>query len=476
MRKARWASSLLGKITVFLVAGVLVAYFVGTSIGWLTMERSHREQWRRQAEFNAQVASAAIRGIYTSVAVETSGPGQVQRIVSARAIGDDQSVLDTGFVPTDVMALASSQTKRKVWLLRWDDRRFITITDGDGGDVGLPLAFADDSPRNRLVLTSLRVGVMRIGAEEHFASYLPIVSPVGEVLGAVVASAGLTSELAAARWQMFANAAVLLVVVVMMTGGVTALLTRRLFRPVPVLIAALSRLARNQTDAYTPYQDRDDEIGRLAVAIETLRAAVVEREALRTMRETARQMEHLAHHDPLTGLPNRALFQKTLQTALDGLAAGGPPINLMIVDLDRFKPVNDTFGHAVGDGVLTLACERLAALLGAEDLIARLGGDEFAVIQRPGVDTVRGAERLAARVVEAAALPIRLEDGREVAIGASVGVACAPAHGSVAAELIRNADLALYAAKDAGRGCFRLFSSGMTMPGPAPLPEGALDG
>ena len=130
------------------------------------------------------------------------------------------------------------------------------------------------------------------------------------------------------------------------------------------------------------------------------------------------------------------------------------------IDLDRFKPVNDSFGHAVGDHVLRTVGARLKAVIPAKSIVARLGGDEFAVVQL-GSPTMEDALALAGRIVETLSEPIPVRNAI-VVIGASVGVAHAPSHGHEAADLLRNADLALYAAKEKGRGRFEVYDESMS--------------
>lgn len=164
-----------------------------------------------------------------------------------------------------------------------------------------------------------------------------------------------------------------------------------------------------------------------------------------------RRLEQLAFFDPLTGLANRALFQHRLTAAL----AEGKDMALLLLDLDGFKEVNDSFGHPIGDELLVRVGSILSGLLREGDFLARLGGDEFAVIRCEAEGTEPMAA-LAVRVVSALATPIALSSG-EALIGASVGIAVGPAHGSTADELMRNADLALYRAKDDGRGRVQIF-------------------
>ncbi|HET6519654.1 MAG TPA: diguanylate cyclase [Geminicoccaceae bacterium] len=166
---------------------------------------------------------------------------------------------------------------------------------------------------------------------------------------------------------------------------------------------------------------------------------------------------YLAHHDPLTGLPNRLLFNDRLAQALSRSRRAGGAVALHCVDLDRFKQVNDTLGHAAGDAALRAAAERMRGCLRETDTLARLGGDEFAVIQ-PDLQDEQGAAALAERLVEALHRPLAI-DGRHAVVGASVGVALHPRDGTDARRLLRSADLALYEAKARGRDRFRLFGA-----------------
>lgn len=459
-----WRGSLLGKITCFLLAAVALAYVSGAATGWLMLESSQREEWRRQAETNAQIASSAIRSIYTFVTVDLAPSGQIVRILSSRLIGDDQSVLDTGFIPADVLALASVQTRRPVWLLHYDGSNDSFITISDSAANGTEIVLTDPRTPQERVSGKVFTGFMMMGTENHFVSFLPIETDKKEVLGAVVASIGTADELLALRAAFYRNSVLIFLVIMLATGAAIVLVMQRLFHPVPALIDALKRIARDETGNVTPYRRRKDEIGQLAVAIETLREAVVEREHLRQVRETAAQMEHLAHHDALTGLPNRTYLQKSLIAALSESVSNESAINVLLFDLDRFKPVNDTYGHAVGDEVLVMTSERVKRLIGPDDLLARLGGDEFALIQKVKLNARHHGQKLASRILQAIAQPYRIGD-LVLQVGASIGIASAPEHGDNPAVLFNNADLALYASKAAGRGTFSLFRAGMTMPG-----------
>ena len=166
------------------------------------------------------------------------------------------------------------------------------------------------------------------------------------------------------------------------------------------------------------------------------------------------QIERMAHHDDLTGLPNRVLFRQRLDASLAPGSATAP-LAVLCIDLDRFKAVNDTLGHPVGDALLRLVSQRVGECLRHNDLVARLGGDEFAIIQCGGPQP--GAARgLAQRLVRVLAVPFEI-DGHQVMVGASVGLVLAPDDGTDPDDLMKKADMALYAAKAAGRGTFAFF-------------------
>ena len=166
----------------------------------------------------------------------------------------------------------------------------------------------------------------------------------------------------------------------------------------------------------------------------------------------------LARHDALTRLANRVLFHERVEQALAQVGRGAKAA-VLCLDLDRFKAVNDTLGHPIGDSLLQTVADRLQACVREVDTVARLGGDEFAVVQ-VGLDDPEDAERLARRLVDVLSAPYDL-DGHHVAIGASVGVALAPQDGALPDTLLKNADMALYRAKLEGRGTYRFFEREM---------------
>jgi diguanylate cyclase (GGDEF)-like protein/PAS domain S-box-containing protein len=173
------------------------------------------------------------------------------------------------------------------------------------------------------------------------------------------------------------------------------------------------------------------------------------------------QIVHMAHHDLLTALPNRAFLMQKMEEAGARLRRWGEPFTVLILDLDRFKIVNDSLGHPAGDALLKQTASRLRSALRETDVLARLGGDEFAIIQIGEPNQPQAAAALAERIVEIIRSPYVIE-GNEMTIGTSIGIAMAPEDGGEPNELIKKADLALYRTKSQGRNAYRFFDAQMT--------------
>jgi len=171
------------------------------------------------------------------------------------------------------------------------------------------------------------------------------------------------------------------------------------------------------------------------------------------------QAQHLAFHDVLTGLPNRALVEDRLTQALAVATRNDQRVALLLIDLDRFKAVNDTHGHHAGDELIIAVAQRLSRIVRASDTVGRIGGDEFIVVM-PEVDNIGQVNSLAQRIIDELAQPFSLF-GSDVWSGASLGLALAPKDGIDRLELMRKADIALYEAKSGGRGRFRQFERAM---------------
>ena len=175
------------------------------------------------------------------------------------------------------------------------------------------------------------------------------------------------------------------------------------------------------------------------------------------IRQTQERLTHLANVDVLSGLPNRGRVRQLLGEALRATTTSNVPCAIMFLDLDGFKPVNDTFGHPKGDAVLRAVAKRLVDEVGADGHVGRMGGDEFAIVLNDA-QSRKKIEQVADRIIQSIKEPY-LIDQTEIRIGVSIGCAFGPIDGATVDDLILKADLALYQAKDAGRGCARYFSS-----------------
>ena len=220
----------------------------------------------------------------------------------------------------------------------------------------------------------------------------------------------------------------------LLAGAASVVTARRVTTPLRSLVQASERLGRGDYGQPMEHRERSDEIGELARSFDHMRTSIAAHEA---------EIRQLAYWDPLTGLPNRAQFRAAVQAAI--AAAGAQPVAVVLLDLDRFKHVNDVLGYALGDRLLRGVAERLTAQQVREgDLVARLSGDEFALLL-PGSDAA-AALAVAERVADVFQLPMTLDD-HTVDLAAGFGIACWPAHGADADTLINHAEVAMYAAK-----------------------------
>ena len=185
--------------------------------------------------------------------------------------------------------------------------------------------------------------------------------------------------------------------------------------------------------------------------------AAILKEEIRRRKLAEKELEHLAHRDTLTGLSNRYMFIDRLEVAVAQARRNSTKLAVMFVDLDHFKSINDTLGHAAGDEVLKEAARRMKSCLREVDLIARYGGDEFTVILMDVVGT-DGINQVAHKIIDAFDNPIRLKEG-QYTIGCSIGISLYPDDSSDFEELIRHADAAMYSSKRSKEHCFHYFKS-----------------
>lgn len=233
-----------------------------------------------------------------------------------------------------------------------------------------------------------------------------------------------------------------------------ALVSRAVTGPLRAMVEAMQLFAKAQVVSALP-SARKDEIGLLAGSLNEMQNTIVAN--LRELHESRQALKHLAQHDALTGLPNRALFDDRLRQALVLARRDQTRVALLFVDLDEFKAINDGHGHHVGDLLLTGAAQRMQACVRDADTVGRLGGDEFVVLL-PSIEQDQDALLVAGKIGNALHQPFEL-DGRQMVISSSIGVAIYPAHGNDELSLSQSADAAMYRAKESGGNRVQLFGA-----------------
>lgn len=216
---------------------------------------------------------------------------------------------------------------------------------------------------------------------------------------------------------------------------------------------------RSEGDFAVPFDTIDKRAIEVTVHRMKEEGVVVVVQDVTERRNAALAIDRMARVDSVTDLPNRRCFEEELSAMLRTRGDGQASVNVLFLDLDDFKQVNDSLGHARGDKLLAAISKRLQAIIRPNDLVARWGGDEFAILQRSVKDQTQTAE-LAERIIREVRRPVFI-DGYEVIVGASIGSASAPSDGSTPEAILSNADMALYAAKGEGRGNWRAFEKSM---------------
>ena len=281
--------------------------------------------------------------------------------------------------------------------------------------------------------------------DENYLARIPVLSSHNGIVIVAVLQRSLLEAL-----QPLHHLQQLLLVLSGVSFAAALMASVRIARSITTPIRTLGALA--QRIEYGDYSqpitlDRHDEIGQLASAFNHMSEGIADRES---------KIMELAYHDSLTGLPNRTLFRDRLDQAIKGSKRGGPQVTVMLMDLDRFKEVNDIMGHHVGDLLLQEVARRLQTIVLREyDTIARLGGDEFAILLATDLE---GAQIIANRLLNIIDQPILLE-GQEIIVNVSIGITCYPEHGDEINTLMRHADLAMYAAKNNNAGYVTFDSS-----------------
>lgn len=323
-----------------------------------------------------------------------------------------------------------------------------------------------------LALSPLSPGIprlSRVGNDDYFTLWQPLRDLGDSHVGALLQ---FSRNLALHTYQTLEHELVLIALLSLVASLVGGLwLSRHVTRPVSRLAVAVKRIEQGNYEMDVGV-DREDELGALAESFNRMQRGIAQRE---------QQIAHQAHHDSLTSLPNRASLQERLERAIETAKAKGQTLAVLMLDIDRFKEINDTMGHAIGDRVLIEMGRRLRANLDGRDMLARFGGDEFVVLLegRVGARLEQAAEALC----DTATTPIII-DAMELFLDISTGMAIYPEHGASAEELLRRADIAMYDAKQAhvriqvyqaGRDAMHLYRLSLVNDLRRAIPHGELE-
>jgi diguanylate cyclase (GGDEF)-like protein len=358
------------------------------------------------------------------------------------------------------LARATLQQPDVQYVIVFDAQGRIVDTGDGGNHAGQPMV-------DPLADAALQAGAMKAQWNDNLLDVSVPVRSAGLRIGGVrvglVASqpgaqarilTPITSELREAMHHQQGWALAMLLLVMVLGAAIVLLMEWRVLGPVRRLGRIMAEDKPGQLAALPEESDRVDEIGDLMRAFTRMRAGIAKHD---------RDIRRMAYTDPLTGLANRLSFRELLDDRLLTLHASSGELALLFVDLDDFKRVNDTLGHEAGDEVLSQLSARLRLTLerfGARAAdIARFGGDEFIVLYM--ADDIRAASaRLAEALLEEIERPLLL-GGKQVFLGASIGITMFPFDAYHAGQLLKNADIAMYQAKVAGKNCYRFYSRAM---------------
>jgi diguanylate cyclase (GGDEF)-like protein len=247
-----------------------------------------------------------------------------------------------------------------------------------------------------------------------------------------------------------------LVMIIVLIGLSMWLFARYVLSPIRRLTQTMNTLANDDVNVVIDSTQHSNEVGQMARALQKFKYNIIESNNYK------KRITQLAMHDSLTGLPNRQHFYERSEQWLADVNGEGGQMACLMLDIDKFKPINDTYGHAAGDVALKVIAERLNQVVRKDDFVARLGGDEFVVlVHNADIQANLGRHgelaKLAQRIIDSLGKPFLYED-HKLEVGCSIGIAIAPQHGNQREALTHNADMALYAAKNEGRNCAIQFS------------------
>jgi diguanylate cyclase (GGDEF)-like protein len=375
---------------------------------------------------NAVIATNA--GTYRLIVAPILAPVEIGQVVFA--------------VPLDATEMRALERLSAIplsatMLHRRADGHWVSTDQASAGDAGL-----DRFVNGAIASTTTTLATLDLAGGKSFALAIPLSGRATAPEAALLLSYPLDKALASYRSLQIGIALAGVVGLILVLLG-SRRLANGIARPIAALDAAAKALEEGSRAELKV--EGSDEISRLAESFNTMSAGILERE---------HRITHLAFHDSLTGLPNRTYFRQQMEAALIRAPKMAEKAAVLCLDLDGFKGVNDTLGHPVGDALLRQVGIMLDDLV-KDGTVSRLGGDEFAIILSGRLDDDR-PRALSQQIIDKFRAPI-LVDGHQIATGVSIGIAIGPGDGEDADLLLKSADLALYRAKQDGRGVFRFF-------------------
>jgi diguanylate cyclase (GGDEF)-like protein len=439
------------RITLFFVTSTLLSIFIMASIGYVKLYEvtSNNSLIRINRAASASVALFSER--FQSEFMATKLEGNNVEVIFLKGDTADVSLSfrsDYDAVLKDIGAI--NQGAANLFKYNSESRafdRFATTFRKPDGSMPPPMSIGLGHPAyDNIINGREHIGEVPVMGRLRLAHLVPILALDQSVLGILAVDVGWVDDLIRARNEL-RNQSLLIATLIFTLQSIFGILyLNRETHPLRVLTEYAIDLANRKNVGNVPYGNKHDEIGSLAKGLKRVSAL-------------QEKLNYFANFDVLTGLPNRNMFYDKLEDELKKSDSSGLPVAVMLLDVDRFKEVNDKLGHAQGDLLLVEAARRITACVRETDTVARLGGDEFTIILSEMKDVHR-ANHTAQNIIESLAVPFQLLED-EVFVSASLGITFYPTDTQSISGLFTNADQAMYLAKNLGKNGFCYFTAAL---------------
>ena len=439
------------RIILFFVTSTLLSIFIMASIGYVKLyevtSNNSLIRIHRAASASAALFSERFQSEFLTLKVEGNDHEVIYlkgdtADVSLSFRSDYDAVLkEIGAINQGAANLFKYNSESKAF------DRFATTFRKPDGSMPPPMSIGLGHPAyDNIINGREHVGEVPVMGRLRLAHLLPILALDQSILGVLAVDVGWIDDLVKARNEL-RNQSLLIATLIFTLQVIFGILyLNRETHPLRVLTQYAIDLANRKNVGNVPYGDKHDEIGALAKGLK--RVSVLQE-----------KLNYSANFDVLTGLPNRNMFYDKLEDEMKKSDSSGLPVAVMLLDVDRFKEVNDKLGHAQGDLLLVEAARRITACVRETDTVARLGGDEFTVILSEMKD-INSANHIAQNIIESLAVPFQLLED-EVFVSASLGITIYPTDTQSISGLFTNADQAMYLAKNSGSNGFCYFTGAL---------------